>query len=84
MYYICIPKIFDYGLTASTFWLRLVMINGHILEISQKFQLREFKALSSAIESFIEKLRTSLKVQTASRVVTTCRVDALQWGNVCI
>ena len=27
MCYICIHKIFDYGLAANTFWLRLVMIN---------------------------------------------------------
>ena len=34
--YICIPKIFDYGSAASMFWLRLVTMNGHILEMSRR------------------------------------------------
>ena len=36
MYYICTPKIFDYGSAASTFWLRSVMINGR--DITENFR----------------------------------------------
>ena len=39
MYYICIPKIFDYGSAASTFWLHSVTMNGHILEISWRISV---------------------------------------------
>ena len=41
IYYKCILKIFDYGSAASTFWLRLVTMNGHILEISQRISVTQ-------------------------------------------
>ena len=31
--------IFDFGSAASMFWLRSIMINGHILEISQRISV---------------------------------------------
>ena len=30
----CIPKIVDYGLAASMFWLRSVTMNAHILTLN--------------------------------------------------
>ena len=35
------PTQFDYGSTASTFWLRLVMLNGHILGISWRILVKQ-------------------------------------------
>ena len=37
--YICEPENFDHGSAAGTFWLRLAMMNGQILEISHSFTL---------------------------------------------
>ena len=40
MYYICVPKKFNYGSAAVTFWLCSVTMNGHILEISRRILQR--------------------------------------------
>jgi len=46
----CLPKSFNCGSAAVTFWLRLVTINRQIL------WLPEFNVSISAIESFMESL----------------------------
>ena len=49
MLYIYQPENFDCGSATDTFWLRLVVINRQILEISWRFSVRELTVLLSAI-----------------------------------